>query len=287
MKSAKSISEQIEFLKSKNLIFKNEVKATQFILQNSYYRLAGYWRKYQINSDKGKTNFIDNTTFEKIVDIYELDASLGNLLQKGLRVFEVCFRSKFAYYTTHSEPIGQFLYLQQNSYNSKVTEKEKPEDLLIKINKELNRPNEKFAKHYQVTNKQISIWVAIELLTFSTMSRIYSRWINRDINKKISGDFKLFKSYESSINIIRCLVDLRNLCAHQARLWNKRLAVEVIDKQYLQKFGPSNKESQWRIISILMALVDEINQNINYSNSVMNLCKQNEEFYKGLTEPTL
>ena len=106
MKIAKTIQEQIEFLKSQNLIFEDESKAEQFILENNYYRLADYWWKYQIDPDKGKNNFIDNTTFEQIIALYELDALLGNILQKGIRIFEVCFRSKFAYYMAHSEPNG-------------------------------------------------------------------------------------------------------------------------------------------------------------------------------------
>jgi hypothetical protein len=36
-----------------------------------------------------------------------------------------------------------------------------------------------------------------------------------------------------------------------------------------------------------MALVDEINKDKNFSNSVNELCKSNEEFFKGLIDPTL
>jgi abortive infection bacteriophage resistance protein len=284
MKPIINISQQIELLKSRNLIFEDEFKAEQFILQNNYYRLAGYWRKYQVNFDKGKNNFVDNTTFEQIVTLYELDALLGNILQKGFRIFEVCFRSKLAYYMVHSEPNGKFLYLQQNFYSNKISDKEKLEDLLIKINKEINRSKNKFVKHYQKI-ENIPIWVAIEMLSFNTVSRMYSRWTNREVNKKVSSSFKLFKNYEGSIKIIRSLVDLRNLCAHQERIWNRKIADKIEDKQYLQKFGPSNKVSQWRVISILMSLVDDINQNQNYSQDVLKLCKQNEEFYRGLIEP--
>ena len=285
MKPIINIPKQIELLKSRKLIFEDEYKAEQFILKNNYYRLAGYWRKYQINSDKGKNIFVDNTTFEQIISLYELDALLGNILQKGFRIFEVCLRSKFAYYMAHSEPDGQFLYLQQNSYNNKISEKEKPEDLFEKINKEVTRANNKSIKHYQRI-ENIPIWVAIEMLSFSTVTRMYSRWTNKEVNKKVSSGFKLFKNYESSIKIIRSLVNLRNVCAHQERIWNRKIADKVEDKQYLQKFGPSNKVSQWRVISILVSLVDDINKNQNYSQDVMNLCKQNEEFFKGLIEPT-
>jgi hypothetical protein len=94
MKPAKTIPEQIEILRLRNLNFEDESKVRQFLLENNYYRLSGYWRKYQIDPDKGENNFINNITFEQIATIYELDALLINLLQKGIRIFEICFRSR-------------------------------------------------------------------------------------------------------------------------------------------------------------------------------------------------
>jgi len=116
----------------------------------------------------------------------------------------------------HSEPDGQLLYLRQNSYNNKISRKEKPEDLVTKINKEIERSKEKFATHYKERMEDIPIWVAIEILSFGTVSRMYSRWINKNVIKNVSAEFNFFKSYDSSRHTIRSLVDLRNFCAHQA-----------------------------------------------------------------------
>jgi abortive infection bacteriophage resistance protein len=287
MKQAKAILDLIELLKSRNLGFEDELKAERFLLQNNYYRLSGYWRKYQINPGKGDDNFENNITFEKIVAIYELDALLRNLLQKGLGIFEICFRSKFAYYMAHSEPNGQLLYLSQNSYDNKVSKNEKPEDLLISIKKELNRSREKCIVHYKNKNEDIPIWAVIEVLSFGMVSKMYSRWANKDVVKKVSREFNLFKDYKSARHIMRSLVNLRNLCAHQARIWNRELIFQVPNKKYLQKFGKSKESAEWRIISILMLLIDEINQNNNYSKETLKLCKENKEFYEGLIKPTL
>ena len=287
MKPAVTISEQIELLKSKNLIFEDISKAEQFILENNYCRLAGYWEKYIINTDKGKSNFVYNTTFEKIVTIYELDASLRNLLQKGVGIFEICFRSKFAYYIAQSNKNAQLLYLQQSSYINNISKYESPEDLLESINKEIERSNEKFIEHYKQINEKIPICSAIEILSFGTVSRMYSLWANKEVKKEVIKNFNLFKDYYSTRYIIRSLVILRNSCAHQSRIWNKRLIAQVPDKEYLKNFGASDGRSQWRIISVLMSLVDGINGNKKFSHNVLNLCKQNEEFYKGLIEPTL
>jgi len=51
MKLPTTVFEQIDLLKARGLVFKDDVKATNIISQNNYYRLTGYWRKYQINPD--------------------------------------------------------------------------------------------------------------------------------------------------------------------------------------------------------------------------------------------
>lgn len=287
MKEAKTIAELIELLKSRNLIFENESKAERLLLQNNYYRLSGYWRKYQIDPDKGNDCFVDNTTFEKIATIYELDALLRNLLLKGIGIFEICFRSKFAYDMAHSGIDGQFLYLQQAAYSNKVSKNERPEDLLASINNELNRSKDKCIIHYKKKAEGIPIWAAMEVLSFGTISKMYSRWLDKEVIKKVGQEFKTFKDYKRAKPIIRSLVYLRNLCAHQARIWNRELIFQVTDKKYLQMFGDSKERAQWRIISILMLLVDEVNQNDEYSKEILTLCKKNEEFFGGLIEPTL
>jgi abortive infection bacteriophage resistance protein len=271
MKLAKTIPELIASLKLRKLTFKDEVKAEYFLIHNSYHRLSGYWQKYQIDPYDGKSNFVDNTTFEQIVTIYKLDALLRNLLRAGIEVFEVSLRARFAYHMAHSQK-RPFLSLNPNSYNHK-TSKEESKALLEKIKKKLD-----------YDKKDILIWEAIEKLSFGTVSKMYSSWTNEKVTKKITEDFKLFEDYDSTITIIHSLVDLRNACAHQERIWNRRLVIMVPDKEYLQKFGTSNERSQWKIISVLMALVDEIEPNTNYSQDVLNLCKPNEKFFKGLIE---
>lgn len=287
MKPATTIEKQIELLKARGLTFKDESVAARVLSQNNYYRLSGYWRKYQIDPNGKNDNFINDTTFEDIIEIYELDAMLRNVLQKGIAAFEICFRSFFSHYTAHSKPCGQLLYLEQNSYINKTSRNEDVGDLLKKINAELRRSNEKYVAHYRKINEPIPIWIAVEVLSFSTISKMYSRWTDKIVTKKVSLQFKLFKDYNSAIRLIQALVYLRNLCAHQARIWNRELIVKVANKQCLQPFGASEERAQWRVISILMALVDEINQNGDYSKCVLDLCKQNEEFYKGLIAPTL
>ena len=116
---------------------------------------------------------------------------------------------------------------------------------------------------------------------------MFSRWTDKAVIKKVSQHFKPLKNYDETRSTVRALIDLRNLCAHQARIWNRKFIAKIVNKDYLQNFGNSKGRAPWKTISVLMSLVDEINQNTTYSRNVLNLCKQNEEFYKGLIEPTL
>jgi len=287
MKTAKTVPEQIQLLKSRHLVLNDEPYAAQFLSKNNYYRLSGYWRKYQINPDIGDNNFVDGTTFEKIVAIYELDTRLRTLLQKGIGMFEICFRSKFAYQIAISDVYGQQTYLQQDSYDNTRIPEGKPDDLLERIQQELGRSSERYIQHYTSIKEPIPIWAAIEILSFGTVSKMYSRWQDNGVVKRTVHDYKTLRNYHNAKRIIHSFVYLRNLCAHQARIWNRMAVVEAPDKDILQRFGTSQNRSLWRTISYLMLLLDEINQNNSFSNDVSRLCKRNEDFFEGLIAPTL
>ena len=290
MKPALTLTEQLNLLQSRNLIFKNEYETENILYQHNYYRLSGYWRKFQTDPKNGKDKFKDGTTFEEILEIYNLDSQLRNLLSKGIGIFEVCFRSNFVYWMSHSEKNGMYSYLCLDSYDNRIFKNEKLDDLLIKINRELNTSKEMCIEHYKKREESIPVWAASEVLGFGTISKMYSRWKNRDVVKKVYREFEVFRhigDYDNIFTVIRALVHLRNLCSHQARIWNKRVVAQVLDRNYLKKFGSSSERAQWKIISVLMLLVDNINKNDEYSKEVLNLCKSNDEFYRGLTEPNL
>jgi abortive infection bacteriophage resistance protein len=340
MKTAKTIPEQIEKLNLRGLKFEDEAKAEYYLLKYNYYRLSGYWWKYQKKAnkkdgDKEKDNdkdenFVDNTTLEKIIAIYKLDAKLRNLILEGIEIFEVCFRTRFAYYIALSELDKPYLYFDRDSYKNvkatkkkkhktkiasetnpnshdgKVANKKKYKNFYGGMRNEIDRSEEIFINHYKKKEDgKIPIWVVVEVLSFGTISQMYSRWKNKETVKKISASFNFFEDYESSINTIGSLVFLRNLCAHQSRIWNRKLIkkinnkmiYKILNKVYLREIKTIPESSPWRVISILMALVDEINKDDTYSTRVMELFKNEsneefdkklyEEFYEGLINPTL
>ena len=66
----------------------NKDYAKEFLLKNNYYRISGYsltLRNHDI--------FYPGTTFQNIVDIYNFDRILRNILAKYLEIIEVTIKS--------------------------------------------------------------------------------------------------------------------------------------------------------------------------------------------------
>jgi abortive infection bacteriophage resistance protein len=65
-----TIAQQISILKQRGLVINDESLAAHFLSNISYYRLAGYW--WPMQTDKTLHTFKPNSTFEKVIDIYNL-----------------------------------------------------------------------------------------------------------------------------------------------------------------------------------------------------------------------
>lgn len=70
LKPHKSVDEQIDLLKKRNLLIEDEQKAKQVLSNISYYRLSGYLNYFKNNIND---NFTINITFSKLIRIYNFD----------------------------------------------------------------------------------------------------------------------------------------------------------------------------------------------------------------------
>lgn len=66
-----SIEEQVELLKSRGCIIKDEELAKKVLLDINYYRFSSYFLPFKCDNDK----YAEGTTFEKFIEIIYL---IGN-----------------------------------------------------------------------------------------------------------------------------------------------------------------------------------------------------------------
>ena len=82
----KTLDEQIEILKSKGLVFEDELKAKEVLFRENYFFINGY-RHLFMKSFKDST-FICGTTFEELYSAFQFDRNLRNIMFKHLLIVE-------------------------------------------------------------------------------------------------------------------------------------------------------------------------------------------------------
>ncbi len=229
-----TIDEQINLLKSRGLIMKDERFAKDILEDSNYYRLSGY--SLTLRKDN---HFFHGVSFEDITDIYYFDQALRSLLFHYLQVIEVRVKSVYAY--EFAKMYGPTSYTDPANFNSSLTTEEF-ENLLTKPKemREKRLPEELFLKHYQEVD-QLPIWVFIEVFTFGDLSRIFTASTDElkvAVSKHFIKNYIVSENFQCTNNVsffrmnLHCLTTLRNFCAHGSRLFNR----VFIRKPHLTKF---------------------------------------------------
>lgn len=251
-KHPKTIQEQIELLKSRNMAFKEEANAHHFLSNISYYRLKGYW--WEMQDDKINHTFALGSYFEEVIDLYNFDRHFRLIVFNAIERIEIALRTKMIYHL--SLTYGAEWYLKQDLFPNKKYIIE----FQNKIHNELLESSEEFIlKHYENhPDENPESWKALEVLTLGSLSKLY-RNLNHQLPEKnrISKEFGLYnQKYLSSWLITITLI--RNIIAHHGRLWNRVIInkYDWPDKSIEQilDYVPNNYERR-KIFPILSAIL--------------------------------
>ena len=139
LKSAKTISEQIELLQERGIIIDNFDLASKFLESNNYYRLNIYFHKLMDLPD----HFTKGTTFSQIVNIYENDKWFRSELLLLLEPIEIKIRTQIAYF------LG-LTYGPDVFYNEKIYKSiQRQGEIMGTFSKEIQRnPKDPVVKHH-------------------------------------------------------------------------------------------------------------------------------------------
>ena len=218
-KPALSFQRQIQQLKARGLVIQNPQKAVHLLQSISYYRLSGYW--YPLLANKEKHLFKPGAEFENCFKLYRFDRELRSTVTSELEKIEIAVRAKIIY--TLSEQAGPFGYLNPAIYK-------KPQQfhdyLHPKLNEEYARSDEEFIRAFRTkyANPLPPSWMAMEIVSFGTLSRLFSYLKPGREKRGIANHFGLSESVFE--NWLHCMVYLRNICAHHSRFWNRTLSIQ-------------------------------------------------------------
>lgn len=211
LKEPKTFDEQIDILKNKNIDIDNIDECRNFLQQTNYYRFSAYYLPFKCADG----NCIVNTSFSKLKKIYEFDKRIRILILSVIEDIEIAMRTQIAYH--HSHKYGAIGYMSPSSHNKNHDHI----DFINHINSCINENrNTLVVKHHmQKYDGKFPLWVIIEFFSIGMLSHFYRGLKTAD--KKIIAK-NLFGSNASHFNMdswVRCITDLRNKCAHYARLY--------------------------------------------------------------------
>jgi abortive infection bacteriophage resistance protein len=217
-----SFQDQVTRLKLRGLKFNDPSKAALILSNISYYRLRAYTYPFQDNTNPNHP-FIIPVTFEQIIELYQFDRKLSQLIFNALEKIEIALRTQIIYQWAivngcHWQ-IDPSLYRDANKFNSQINN--------LKI--EIDRSHETFIEHYQKTYTTPSVppsWMSLEVSSFGLLSQIFSNLKKGNEKLAVASHFGL-KDVSILENWMHCFTNIRNVCAHHGRLWNRRFTAHI------------------------------------------------------------
>ncbi len=187
----------------------------------NYYRLSGYLYTYR-NADD---TYRKGTTLHEVWRRYTFDRRLRMHMLDAIERIEVAVRTRLAYVFSHK--FGPFGHLE--SKNLPCFSKDQYEKWRLALADEFKRSRETFVQHfrdkYGDSHEALPLWMAVELMAFGTMLRMYGG-VDAHIQAEVSAAFgfpdRVFHSWLMAIN------GVRNICAHHQRLWNRALGLKPL-----------------------------------------------------------
>jgi len=231
-KTPLTFDQQIDLLISRGLVVKDRKSLLIHLNNVSYYRLSAYWYSFRQDNDMLKPG----TTFEVIWRRYTLDRQMRLLVMDAIERVEIAVRTQLTnMFTLKYGPFGHL-----NPANLPRIDHDRWNDLIRKIRDEAVHSQERFVEHYNQKYAEeidLPLWMAVELMTFGMLFTFF-RGSESEIKRSVAAVYGI--SAEVLESWLHCLNQVRNICAHHGRLWNKVLGVKpAIPRR--------NKHPQWYI----------------------------------------
>ena len=207
-------TDQVRHLRTKGLVVKRPNVAPKKIEKIGYERLRIYFLSRR--DAPGKT-FRTGTTYNDILQLYNCDARLRGLCFEAVGRFELAFRNT----------LSEVLSTRHGSHPYDVTAAFKTsnaqDQARLQVLGVYLKSRDERARHYRNTYNSPAmppIWMLKEFLSFGAAAKLYLHLAN-DIRDEIAKTFGV-SSIAVFDNWVLCFVDLRNICAHHDRLFNRR-----------------------------------------------------------------
>jgi len=258
-KPAFTIADQLQLLKSRGLLFRNEILAAHFLGIISYYRLKGYW--WDMQNDRTTHQFNPNSYFEDIMDRYNFDRQLRLILFDAIELIEIALRTKLIYHL--SLAFSSLWYLNPDLFDDSVKHSQHLKDLKL----EFDRSQEIFVKDQRsrFPNSDADAWKIMEVASFGTLSKFYKNLKHQLPEKAIIANEMGLNLQSELSSWLEAINYVRNIIAHHSRLWSRNMVKRPIDQLnnpigdwFSSSLSPVQSKKPFLIISSMVFLCNNL-----------------------------
>lgn len=234
-----SIDDQVAKLRDRGVEMDSQEFAADLLRTVGYYRLTGYLYPFResehvLDPEGGMRvrlldRYLPGTSIEHAAQIIAFDRRLRILLLDGLERIEVSLRMQMGYVLGRVSP---FAHTDPSSFVSSFTEPtlvaetgetmSKHEQWLSRVQERQSSSDEMFVAHFRDKyDGRMPIWALTEILEMGQLVRLYNGLIN-SLATEIAHVYgapskRVLSSWLASLNYVR------NVAAHHARLFNRKL----------------------------------------------------------------
>ncbi|MFB8188782.1 Abi family protein [Microbacterium sp. NPDC055988] len=236
-----SIEDQVAQLCGRGLIVDDEENALLLLEEVGYYRLTGYLypsrESLSVVEESGRrsvrvlSNYRHGTRIEHASALIQFDRALRLHVLEAVERIEVSLRTQIGYI------LGQrsaFAHLDQRTFTTSFVEPRadpvsdrktsKHAEWLARVDARRVNSKEAFVEHFRKKyDGQMPIWALTEVLELGHLATLYTG-LQNDVATRVARHYRVpsktvLASWIASTNYVR------NVAAHQARLFNRRLVV--------------------------------------------------------------
>ena len=264
MKEHKTFNQQLTILRNRGVVVPTNGKPKRFLEQENYYNVINGYKDLFLVKDSNNLPvepelYQEGTHFNELKSLFLFDRELRILLLKYLLIFENSIKTTVAYEFSKKYP-RKNAYLDIANFVDNDPKKVLQQiSILTKtIHDKVDRTGA--IKHYIEEHGEVPLWVLVNFLTMGNIANFYN--ILTDSTKNIIAKFYTDKYRTqnkdntfrlSSADLSACLKVanlVRNICAHDERLYNVNLR-NVRISQIANHFGIRRYDNKRFIVLIL------------------------------------
>ena len=229
IKTFKTIDEQIEILKSKELQIDDYAYTKDVLLRENYFFVSGY-RHLFLKSEKDRM-FIPGTEFKELYAMFNFDRQIRNIFFKNLLIVENNAKSIISYQLSKKYGIKEKNYLNPSNFDRSNDKSRQVNDLLKKIRRQIrvNGGQHSATIHYISNYGYVPFWVVVKVLSFGLISELFTVLKPEDQNE-IADIYGV--SVSDMLVYFPLLANFRNLCAHEDVMYDHKSQRIIDDTKY-------------------------------------------------------